>query len=126
MAFEDYLAVLDSDLFDHKGIAKALLSRIYHLVRRASDFNQDGSDKQIQDENFCTATQEYLAAQLGSDPGTVGGWVQRFSLDGWIRIEEYRNKFGHPRYKYEVTPETVERVRKRAMPKDGTRLPPSN
>jgi hypothetical protein len=118
--FEDYLAVLDSDLYDHKGIAKALLSRIYHLVRRPKDFNEDGSDKPIEDENFCTATQEYLAANLGSDPGTVGGWIQSFNRDGWLTIVEYRNKFGHPRYKYEVPPATVEKVRKRAMAKDAS------
>lgn len=119
MAFEDYLAVLDSDLYDHKGIAKALLSRIYHLVPRTKIFNEDGSDPTPPDnEGFCTATQEYLAAQLGTDPGTVAGWVQKFNEHGWLRIEEYRDKFGHPRYKYEVAPDTVERVKNRAMAKD--------
>jgi hypothetical protein len=119
MAFDDYLSVLNSDLYDHKGIAKSLLSRIYMLVPRTSAFNEDGSDPTpVENEGFCTASQEYLARQLGVDPGTVSELVQKFYLDGWLRIEEYTDKFGHPRYKYEVTPETVERVKRRAMAKD--------
>lgn len=100
--FEDYLAVLDSDLYEYHGTTKAILARIAHLIIGPPDEGPDGKPKwePSPDEGYCTASQEYIACQYGISAHTVGGAVREFVKDGWLIAEQYRNKRGYLCYKY--------------------------
>ena len=101
MAWEEQLAVRDSNLYENKGLAKPLLTLIGQLV-----IGPDEKDPHP-DEGFCIATQDYLAAALGCSTSEVMVWVKIFEEDGVITKVQYRTKQGWKRNKYAVNMEVV-------------------
>ena len=109
MAWEAYIAVLNSDLYDHRGVAKALLARIAHLVIGPAEEGQ----KPDPDEGYCVATQNYLAAQMGLSETEVKRLIKTYAADGWIVIDQFRDKRGYKRNRYML--KDLEAIKARAM-----------
>ena len=74
MAFKDYLAVLDSDLYEYCGTTKAILARIAHLII-APPKEDEATGKQLGEPDpnvgWCVASQDYIACQYGLSVTTV-------------------------------------------------------
>src|SRR5437667_5355574 len=102
--FKDALLVYDSCLYEHKGIAKALLALIANLIIAEPEEDERGKPKTERDPDagWCTATQDYLAANLGCSERDVRLWIAVFEDDGWLKKEAVRNKFGHVRNRYQL------------------------
>lgn|ERR1039458_1214970 len=115
MAFKEYLAVLDSDLYEYKGTTKAILARIAHLIITPPEEGDNGKPlhEPHPDEGFCIATQLYLACQLGISESTVSDAVQMFVKDGWLVIKKSRDQYGHDHYKYAWAPGALEKIKAR-------------
>ena len=120
MAFNDYLAVLDSDLYEYSGTTKSILARIAHLIIAPPEEGPNGKPlhESHPDEGFCIATQEYLACQLGVSESTVSDAVQTFVKDGWFNITKSRDRYGHDRYKYAWADGALEKIKARKRHRD--------
>jgi hypothetical protein len=120
MAFDDYLAVLDSDLYEYRGTTKAILARIAHLIIAPPEEGPNGKPlhESHPDEGFCIATQEYLACQLGISESTVSDAVKTFVKDGWLNITKSRDQYGHDRYKYAWAEGALEKIKARKRHRD--------
>ena len=121
MAFKEYLAVLDSDLYEYKGTTKSILARIAHLIIEPN--KEDPVTGKIigdpkEDVGFCIATQLYLACQLGISESTVSDAVQMFVKDGWLVIKKSRDQYGHDHYKYAWAPGALEKIKARKRQRD--------
>lgn len=105
MAFEHYMLVNNSCLYEGKGVAKPLLARIAHLIIAEPEEGPDGKPKGKRDPDagYCTATQDYLAAQIGCSVSEVQSWIDVFVDHGWLTKETYRNRLGHIRNKYKLS-----------------------
>jgi hypothetical protein len=104
MAFNDYLAVLNSDLYEHQGTTKAVLARIAHLII-APPKEDDVTGKQLGEPNadvgFCVASQEYIACQLGLSVSKVWKAIQLFQNDRWLTVDKHRDRYGdHNKYRW--------------------------
>jgi biotin operon repressor len=120
MAWDEYIAVRNSNLYEHKGLAKPLLSLIALLVIGEPEEDEQGKPKTERDPDagYCTATQDYLAAQLGCSRKEVNVLIQTFEDDGWLIIETYRNRRGHLRNRYCFAPQTPQQLENHRMLKD--------
>ena len=103
MAFKEYLAVLDSDLYEYCGTTKAILARIAHLII-APPKEDDTTGKPVGEPNpdvgFCTASQAYLGCQLGLSESKIRKAIRKFEEDNWIVTICERDKYGHAHNKY--------------------------
>jgi len=111
MAWEEYKAVLDSDLYEQKGLAKPLLARIAHLIIGEPE---EGGERDP-DTGWCIASEEYLAAQLGCSRTVVTRWVSVFGRDNVLAVVRSRNKRGYLRNKYSLN---LKLVKEHAREKD--------
>ena len=111
MAWEEYKAVLDSDLYEQKGLAKPLLARIAHLIIGEPE---EGGERDP-DTGWCVASEEYLAAQLGCSRTVVTRWVSVFGRDNVLAVVRSRDKRGHLRNKYSLN---LKLVKEHAREKD--------
>lgn len=122
MAFKEYLAVLDSDLYEYAGTTKSILARIAHLIIAPPEEGADGKPlrEPDPDEGFCTASQEYLACQLGLSESKIRKAVRLFEKDGWIATTKWRDKYGD-HCKYALAPGAWDRLvtRKRVRDEQG-------
>jgi len=120
MAWDEYYAVRSSNLYEHKGLAKPLLSLIALLIIGEPKENEQGQQigERDPDAGYCTASQNYLAAQLGCSESDVLRWIRVFTEDGWLGVETYRNKLGHPRNKYFFPEGVLKKIQDRAMARD--------
>jgi hypothetical protein len=122
LAFKEYLAVLDSDLYEYAGTTKSILARIAHLIIAPPEEGPDGKPlrEPDPDEGFCTASQEYLACQLGLSESKIRKAVRLFEKDGWIATTKWRDKYGD-HCKYALAPGAWDRLvaRKRVRDEQG-------
>ncbi|HVP51408.1 MAG TPA: hypothetical protein VMT05_04825 [Terriglobales bacterium] len=114
------MAVRNSNLYEHKGLAKPLLSLIALLIIGEPKENEQGQQigDRDPDAGYCTATQNYLAAQSGCSESDVLRWIKVFIADGWFGVETRRNKLGYPRNRYYFPEGVLKKIRDRAMPRD--------
>jgi len=121
LAFKDYLAVLDSDLYEYCGTTKSILARIAHLII-APPKEDEATGKQLGEPDpnvgFCTASQEYLACQMGLSESTIRKAVRLFEKDGWVATTRSRDQHGHEHNKYGWTPGAWDRLVARKREKD--------
>ena len=120
MAFDDYLAVMDSDIYEYRGSTKAILARIAHLIIGPPPEKDDGTPlyPPNPDEGYCVATQAYLACQLGISDSTVHNAVLQFETDGWLVVNRYSDKYGHKRDKYAWAIGAPEKLKDRKRQRD--------
>jgi hypothetical protein len=120
MAFDDYLAVMDSDIYEYRGSTKAILARIAHLIIGPPPEKDDGTPlyPPNPDEGYCVATQAYLACQLGISDSTVHNAVLQFETDGWLVVNRYSDKYGHKRNKYAWEIGALEKLKDRKRQRD--------
>jgi len=52
----------------------------------------------------------------------VSKWVQQFIKDGWLLAREYRDEYGHTRYRYSLPDNALERLEKHKMKKVGRKF----
>ena len=90
MAFPEEMAVASSDVYEHTGIAKPLLTLINRLIERA---DEDKGRKPGPNEGTTWASQGYLAARLGCSESQVEKLVQLFARDGWLLVSTYRAEY---------------------------------
>jgi hypothetical protein len=112
MAWEQMMVVRQSNLYEHKGLAKPLLALIALLIIGPPAEGKE-PDK---DEGFCVATQAYLAASLGCSDTEVKRLTKIFETDGWIQVIRYRDHRGYQRNRYRIV--DVEKIKERAMQRD--------
>src|SRR5947209_1820604 len=98
MAWDEYMLVRDSDLYDGRGLAKPVLTLIAMLIIGAPAEGQEPDE----DEGWCVATQDYLAMALGCSDDEVSLMVNQFKRDGWLEIKEFRDNHGHKRNNYRL------------------------
>jgi hypothetical protein len=120
MAFDDYLAVMDSDVYEYRGSTKAILARIAHLIIGPPPEKDDGTPlyPPSPDEGYCVATQGYLACQLGISDSTVHNAVLQFENDDWLIVSRYSDKYGHKRNKYAWAAGALEKLKERKRQRD--------
>lgn len=104
MGFKDYIAVLDSDVYEYSGTAKSILSRIAHLIIEPNR-EDPVTGKQIGEPKanvgFCVASQDYIACQLGLSVSKVWKATKLFKKDGWLDIVKTRDRYGdHNKYQW--------------------------
>jgi hypothetical protein len=118
MAWEEYMLVRDSDLYELKRLAKPLLAQIALLVIGAPEIRPDGKpvSEPDPDEGWCVATQDYLAAALGCSDDEAQELIAMFERDGWLRVKRFRDKRGHKRNHYALLRQ--EEIKARKMKKD--------
>src|SRR3954464_7242866 len=104
MAFQHYMLVNDSCLYEGKGIAKPLLARIAHLIIAEPEEDTQGKPKGERNPNagWCIATQDYLAANLGCSESQAQKLIDKFVDDGWLEKDTYRDKRGYIRCRYRL------------------------
>lgn len=113
MAWQDYIAVCNSNLYDHHGITKSILARICMLIERAEEGQEVTAN-----EGWCTATQAYIAAQLGCSDSKVLKAVKELRRDGWLKVEHYETRRGGKRSKYTLPDSGYQRLLDHQMKKD--------
>lgn len=120
MAFKEYLAVLDSDLYEYKGTTKSILARIAHLIIGPPEEGPNGKPltDPSPDEGLCIATQAYLACQLGVSESTVRAAVQQYAEDGWLIVHKFRDRRGHERNNYSFAPGALATIQARKRQRD--------
>ena len=120
MSFPHYMLVNNSCLYEGKGVAKALLSRIAMLVIDEPEEDERGKPKSKRDPDagYCTATQDYLAAQIGCSVSEAQTCIDLFVNDGWLMKETFRNKLGHIRNRYALS--RLADLKEMAMKQDET------
>lgn len=104
MGFKDYIAVLDSDVYEYCGTTKSILARIAHLIIEPPK-EDDVTGKQIGEPKanvgFCVASQDYIACQLGLSVSKVWKATKLFKKDGWLDIVKTRDRYGdHNKYQW--------------------------
>lgn len=121
MAFKDYLAVLDSDLYEYCGTTKAILARIAHLII-APPKEDEATGKQLGEPDpnvgWCVASQDYIACQYGLSVTTVRAAIRTFEQDKWLETVCERDKYGHDHNKYRWAEGAWERLKARERQKD--------
>jgi hypothetical protein len=120
MAFEHYINVRDSDLYEYKGFAKPILMTIAHLIISEPRENEQGKviGERDPDAGWCIAGEDYIAAALGCSPDTVSKNVVQIKQDGWLEIETWRTGHGHLRNKYRIPADKLKAIKARAYKKD--------
>jgi hypothetical protein len=120
MAFEHYIIVRDSDLYEYKGLAKPVLLTIAHLIREEPEENEQGKviGKPHPNAGWCDAGQDYIAAALGMSSVAVSCLVNTMRKDGWLEVETRRNRFGHPYNKYRIPADKLKEIKARTYKKD--------
>ena len=120
MAFEHYIIVRNSDLYEYKGLAKSVLTTVAHLIISEPKENEQGKVIGERDPNagWCVAGEEYLAAALGCSSDSISKHVSLIRKDGWLEVETWRNRFGHPHNKYRIPAHKLEEIKARAYKKD--------
>jgi hypothetical protein len=120
MAFEHYLIVRNSDLYEYKGLTKSVLMTIALLIIDEPEEDERGKTKGQPDPDagWCVAGQDYIAAALGMSPDGVSSAVNIIKQDGWLEVVTWRNRFGHTRNKYRIPVEKLEEMKRRAYKKD--------
>ena len=104
MGFKDYLAVLDSDLYDYAGATKSILARIAHLIiepNKEDPVTGKTIGEPKPDVGFCIASQDYIACQLGLSVSTVWAATKQFKKDCWLEVVKTRDRYGdHNKYRW--------------------------
>ncbi len=120
MAFEHYLIVRDSDLYEYKGLTKSVLMTIAMLIIDEPEEDERGKlkGKPDPDAGWCVAGQEYLAAALGMSPDAVSSIVAILKKDGWLEVVSFRNRYGHVHNKYTIAAPKLDQIKARAFKKD--------
>jgi hypothetical protein len=124
MGFKDYLAILDSDLYDYAGTTKSILARIAHLIIEPN--KEDPVTGKIigdpkVDVGFCKASQEYVACQLGLSESTVRAAIRECESDKWLTTVRWRDQYGHIHNKYKWADGAWERLTARKRDKNEQR-----
>jgi hypothetical protein len=81
MAWEDYFAVINADVYDLEGLLKPILSRIAFLMIGTPNEGEEADP----DVGWCVAGQPYIAATVGCSRTAVNRAVKRFIADKWLR-----------------------------------------
>ena len=122
MAFDHYFIVRNSDLYEYKGLTKAVLMTIAHLIIEEPEEDERGKlkGKPDPDAGWCVAGQDYIAAALGMSPDAVSSAVNIIKKDEWLEVVTRRNRFGHIHNKYRIPAQKLEEIKGRAYKKDET------
>jgi len=115
MSADHEAAVRQSDLYEYKGLAKPLLTRIAGLIL-PKELPPDDPWKPY--EGWCITSQDTLAAMLGCSTEQVNRLINRFVQDGWLTAKEFRDERGYPRCHYTMTGDQLKAVQARKMKKD--------
>lgn len=120
MAFEHYINVRDSNLYEYKGLAKPILMTIAHLIISEPKENEQGKviGERDPDAGWCIAGEDYIAAALGCSPDAVSKNVVQIKKDGWLEVDTWRNRHGHLRNKYRIPADKLGEIKARAYKKD--------
>lgn len=120
MAFEHYITVRNSDLYEYRGLTKSVLMTIAMLIRDEPEEDERGKIKGDRHPNtgWCDAGEEYLAAALGASTATISNHVTTIKADGWLEVETWRNSLGHLHNKYRFANGKLDEIKARAHKKD--------
>jgi len=120
MAFNHYLIVADSDLYEYKGLTKSVLMTIALMVIDEPEEDERGKPKGKPDPDagWCVAGQDYIAARLGMSPDAVSAIVNILKQDGWLEVVNYRTRRGYMKNKYRIPAAKLQEMKGREFKKD--------
>lgn len=115
MAWEDYFAVINADVYDLEGLLKPILSRIAFLMIGPPKEGEEADP----DVGWCVAGQPYIAANLGCSRTAVNRAVKRFTTDRWLRGRYAKCPSGDPILHLHWTDDALKRLEALRFKKDG-------
>lgn len=117
MSKEHYNTVRESDLYEYGGYRKSLLMQIAGLIIGPPE--EDAQGKPItepdEDEGWCVARQEILAAWVSCSREQAVRMIGEFVADGWLTVDKHYDSFGHERNRYTITPDQLKKIQARKM-----------
>ena len=121
MSNEHSNAVRKSDLYEHGGTRKALLTEIGSLIFDAANpWGGLEPPKWWHPEyaGWCVSSQDHLAAAIGCSVEEANREIAEFEADGWLTVKKFRDERGYPRCHYTITPQQLAKIKAREMKKD--------
>jgi len=108
MAFDQYILVGESDIYDKQGFRKAIFLQMAGLIQTKEELEDGTPNPNL---GWVVQSEKWIAERLGISESAVYKAIKKFVQDGlWIR-EERRDSHGHLHCRWRLAEGAQERLR---------------
>jgi len=108
LAFSDFIAVGESDLYDYDVTRRAVLKEIAFMQQKDEDKKTPEGSPFTDYVGWCWASQRYIAARVGTTDGYVQQSTTLFEKDDVIECREWTDEWGTNHTEYRIKREKVD------------------
>lgn len=108
MAFNQYILVGESDIYDKQGFRKAIFLQMAGLIQQQEEL-EDGTPNPHY--GWVVQSEKWVAERLGISESAVYKAIKTFVQDGWWIREERRDSHGHLHCRWSLAEGAQERLR---------------